>query len=285
MSNYLRFTAEDSGRAPSVAIFGDFSKIQHDMIEGYCVAHFDDFQAVGLMDSAGVNGHYYTYEDTGVVWGANTDTPNLNTDSNTHAMGVLECSGNDAANDEGNIQFSHGYPIRISNAANQDGKCMWEFRITVESITDNALAYFVGLGSGPVATAHLADTTGLLNTAQNFIGFKVNVDDGNKMDIVYQAAGQSIQTVLANAITLAVNTYVKPGMVYDPSETDDKKIKFFKDGVELNAYVNTTQIDAATFPEDVGLVPMILTKTPPAAEVPTKADWVAWAQYAAGVSN
>lgn len=283
MTNYVRWTSEDGGRGPSVAIWGDLGKHFHAMERGCAVGFFDDFATVGIMDSAGAQGHYYTYEDTGVVIAGDTAVPDLNTQSDAHALGVLKISGNDAGNDEGNIQFGYGSLVRIDNAAGQAGKVLFETRISVQSITDNALALFVGLGSPGVATGYLVDTTGALKADSDFIGFKVNVDDGDKIDVVYQAASQTAQTVLANAATLAVNTYVNLGMVIDPTAPADKKIKFYADGVELNAYVSTTDLDAATFPEAVGLVPMILTKTPPAAEVPVRADWVGCVQYANGV--
>jgi len=202
-----------------------------------------------------------------------------------NALGVLEIAGNDADNDEGHVQFGSGAQFKIDNGAGNTGKVMYEARFRTESIADNGCAFFLGLGSAAAAGVGantLVDDTGALITTGAFIGFQRLNDDGDKLDIIYQAASQTLQQVEANALTLVANTWYKVGFVYDPSADDAKKIVFYIDKADSGSYVTTTNLDAATFPEGEALIPLWLTKVGTAAEAKMQLDFVAAAQYADG---
>ena len=281
MTNVVRYDGEVT-RGPSPAIWGDVSKVAQDEIMGKSILFRDDFAAVTNHASAQASGGYFTYQDTGVViTGQNTISDIAN------ELGVLEVSGNDADNDEGHTQFGHGNMWHISNAGGNTGMVLFEARIATSTIADNGIALFVGLGQGNVGADYLVDDTGALIATRGFIGFQRLQDDGDKMDTTYQAASQTQQVVLANAVTLVADTYVKLGFKYDPHAVDvAKKIEFFVDGVKSNTAVSETDIDAATFPESEPLQPMILTKTGTASLTDTvSVDWVYAAQYCDGIVN
>lgn len=283
MSNYTRLHAEGTvDRGPSPIIFGDVAKLQHDQIKGKCVVIYDDFADLPTHTSAGAAGNYYTYQDTGVTIQQGTAVASLS--GVARSLGTLEVGGNDADNDEGHIQFGSGAgTFRVDNASGNTGKVMFECRITKEDVTDaNTTGFFVGLGTGPVATNYLVDNTAALIASKGFIGFLSTTDDGDAVDIVYQAANQTMQTVLANAAAITVNTFVKLGFLIDPFEIDEnKQIKFYVNSADSGSYVTTTNMDAATFPEGEALIPMFLTKNGDGAneENKFKADWVCAAQY------
>lgn len=278
MSNYVRYAGEVN-RGPSPIIFGDIAKCFHDQWEGKALIVYDDFATPTLHDSASVQGGYYTYEDTGVVIAGSAGPPVLS--GVAHGLGELEISGNDADNDEGHVQFGYGGMFRLDNGSGNTGKVMFECRVKKASIANDALGFFLGLATGPVAGDYLVDNTAALKADRGFIGFACFLDDGDKADVVYQGASQTMQTVLANAVTLAANTYVKLGFIYNPFELDaSKKIKFYVNSVDIGYYVNTTQIDTATFPEGETLQPVWLTKVGAAAESKTQLDWICAVQYA-----
>ena len=280
MTNITRAFAE-SERGPSPIVFrGGLTQLKHQNDVGVCMLVWDDFQTAPVHASAAASGGYYTYQDTGVTIQGATGPPNLGSADNKAELGVLEVAGNDADNDEGHTQFGYGGPFRIGNSASNTGKVLFEARIKKASVADNGVGIFIGLGTGPVATNYLVDDTAELIATKGFIGFQGLNDDGNQLDVVYQAASQTKQTVLANAVTLTADEYVKVGFRYDPTMIDAaKKIQFYADGVLLDADVSTTNIDAATFPEDEALVPMMLTKVGTAAESKVQLDWVCAAQF------
>lgn len=274
MTNVVRYFGEDN-RGPSPIIFGDLLQPQHDQLVGNAIVIYDDFERAQKHASAGASGGYYTYQDTGVLIQGDDGPPDLGDE-----LGVMTFSTLDTAADEGHLQMCYGGPMRIDNGSGNTGAVMFETRLKVSDITNNALYVFAGLGTGPVAADYLVDDTGALKSDKGFIGFLLKADDGDQMDTVFQAANQTMNTVEANAVKLVANTYVKLGLKYDPNEVASKKIKFYVDGVEQNTKVSTTDIDAATFPEGEALTPMILCKSGAAGLADTlKVDWVAAVQY------
>lgn len=284
MSNYVRHTSEDSGRGPSVAIWGDLSKIQHDQLMGYCSVHFDDFARApntALVNAAAQSG-LVTYTDNGVTIKGIAGPADLNTSSNTHALGVLEIAHDGTDLDEGHVQIGDGGQYQISLNTGKAGKLFFETRLSINSVADNGLAIFAGLGTAPVAAGHLVDNTGALED-NNFVGFQILADDGDKIDIAFKANGQTQNTVLANAHTMVADKYVKLGFVFDPTAKAAEKIKFYINGTEQSSYVSAGDINAATFPEGVALAPMVLTKLGSATDIHAKVDWIGVAQYADGI--
>lgn len=279
MSNYTRSFSEKGNRGPSPTIFGDLARHQHNEQTGKCLFLFDDFARpprLTASNTTAISGKYYSFLNTGVVAGGPTGVADVG-----DALGELSISGNDADNDQGYVQFSTGNPFVIQNDhSGNTGLVYFETRMKVASIADNSCAFFAGLGQGLVADNDLVDDTGALAAAKAYIGIRRLNDDGDKTDIVFQAASQTLNAVITNASTLVANTYFKFGFRYDPWAVDSaKRIKFFLDGVEQSTYVTDTEINAATFPEGEALTPMLLTKVGTAAESIVTVDWVAAIQY------
>lgn len=281
MSNVTRYFGE-TGNGPSPIIFGDLSKHVQNEYMGKCFVVWDTFGSFGEAASGAGGSQYTTYQNTGVTIAQNENVADIGSGS-TGALGVLEVANNDADNDQGFIQFGGGVgAFRIDNGASNTGKVMFEARFQTESIADDGVAFFIGLGTGPLADGDLADDTGDLVASKGYIGFQRLNDDGDQLDIVYQAASQTKQTLVANAQTLVANTWYKVGFVYDPDAGDSKKITFYINGAEQSTYVTTALIDAATFPEGEALSPMLLTKTGTASEASVWLDYIAAVQYADG---
>jgi hypothetical protein len=144
--------------------------------------------------------------------------------------------------------------IRITkNSTRQVG---FEIRVRTSTIADTKHGFFVGLFESlvPTATSHVADAGTLAD--KNFIGFHRLEGDGDKIDIVYKADGQTQQS-FTDAETLVADTWVKLGFLFDGAST----LRFYVDGQEYaTARLGSTEIIAVTFPSDINLAPVIVLK-------------------------
>jgi hypothetical protein len=250
----------------------------HNQIIGKCVVVYNDFADVGILASAGASGGPYTYQDGGVTIQGATALPSL-----SDALGVIKINHDGTDADEGGFQLGSGSVFRLETTAANAGLVLFEARVRKSTVADSGLAFFLGLGTSPVATNYLVDGTGDLIATGGFVGFQCLHDDGDKADTLYQEISQTKAQVLANAATLVADTWMKLGFAYDPNNDDDKKIKFYVDGVDTGTYVTKTQMDAATFPQvTTGLVPMLLSQIETAtANFNIECDWICAVQYMA----
>lgn len=142
--------------------------------------------------------------------------------------------------------------IRITK--NSGRKVAFEARMRSDTITDTKNGWFVGLAEPvePTATSHIADAGTLADI--NFIGFHRLEGDGDKVDIVYKADGQTQQS-FTDALTLVADTWYKMGFLFDGKET----LRFYLNGaVYATADLGATSLDAATFPDDINLAPALV---------------------------
>jgi len=274
MANYTRLTAEDivsGGRSPSVAIFGDIENWQRKQLRGIAVFLGTDFEDAPFVTTAVQSGKIFGVVE-GTVGGLNS------ANDIGEALGVLSIVTDGTDNMENYIQLGHGSPLLIDdNFTGNTAPVVFEARVSINTIADSTTNLFVGLGTGPVAANYMTDSGVLITAGAGFIGFQSNEDDGDTMDIIYKAAGiagGSQQILVANAVTLVADAYVKLGLKYDPDAADAKKIKFYIDGVEQTTYVTATQIGAATFPEGEALAPMVLSKNGTTTAQSVLADWI-----------
>lgn len=264
MTNYTRMTAEDGGRSPSVVIFGDMGKWRSRQDRGLSIVVGSDFGDAPFCTTGSQAGPVYSVFE-GTVGGK------LTADDIGEELGVLSMVTAGTDNMENYVQIGHANSFRIDHTSGNTGTVRFEARVATNTVADNGAALFVGLGTGPVAANYLVDDTGELISSKGFVGFQRLQDDGDKMDIVYQAAGQTKQTVVANAVSLTADSYVNLGFIADTSG-----IRFYVDGVKQSATVTTSDIAAATFPEGEALAPVLLQKNGSATATSVFCDWV-WA--------
>ena len=226
---------------------------------------FDDFMNHPAHISAQTIGNYASYISTGVTL----------KQAAGEATGAIEVAGNDADNDEGSIISGGGAGGMVALDATGAGRVAFECRFKKASIANNALGFFVGLSEeGSQGDNAMADNTGVI-ADKDFIGFHVLADDGDSLDFTWRKSGETVQ-VHADIATMAADTYMKMGFLYDPAHPADKRIKIFVDnGVEESVYVTQTNLDAATFPDDEELSLLLATKVGTAAESKLQMDW--WA--------
>lgn len=268
MTVSVEYAGFSGGNRPSPKIWGDCPWRQIAIGQRAGVILHDDFTNLSQHITDQVVQQYASYIDTGVTI--------------TQLAGVVggqaEIAGNDVDNDEG-VLATHGPIVEVNDTVGSKFKMWFEARVSKASIADNALAMFIGLafdhGSGVsvAQTGCLTDDDGALG-AFSFLGFHVDQANGDAIDFVYKAEGQSAVVVKAGIQVPVINTFYKLGMKYDPEKPGSKQIALFVDGVRNGTYVTSTQIAAVTFPdaEPLGLAWCTKVGTN-AAIVKAQLDW------------
>jgi hypothetical protein len=267
MTNVVRYEGE-AVRGLS-AFWANILK-QRDGDPSRVALYFDDFDNFGQEISAQNIAKYASYIDVGVTVKASPVQSLVNGE-----FGVLEIAGNDADNDEGSIITggNSGTLALISKAAGASKLLAFECRVKKASVADNACAFFAGLSEEALAAADtLVDNTGEL-ADKDFVGFRVLHDNGEEVDFAWRKAGAAVQEV-AVVGSMAADTWVKLGFLYDPDANATKRIRIFVNGAEVGAVTNA-QCIAVTFPDGEELAMLLATKVGAAAESKFQMDW--WA--------
>ena len=234
------YSGVNSGVGPSMSIWGDCPQV--DIRNDRNVGHYfeDDFigiPASGTLTTEAGLGQYRAFGDSGASF----------TDGATHG-GALTMG---EATDEESLAIATKTAFQLASTL---GKMWFEARIKVSSIADAKTDVFVGLMdstalSNAIPITQTADAMGNIN----FFGFQRLSSDGDKLDIKYGADGQTHQVLLADAVTLVADTYIKVGWKFDPNAPTARRITFYSDGTPITTYGTGTQMDAVTFPDDVQL--------------------------------
>jgi len=239
-----------------------------------CFGFYDNFHS---FQASSLEGPYRILEGTGCTIEQIADT------TTEKGLVQLAVDGN-AANDEAVLQWGRGLgaPFLL---ANRD--LVFETRISVSAITAAKWSWGVGLGEVSMGATDglFVDTTGAL-ADKNFLGFVHLQAEGAAVDGAYKADGQTYQdgatkTKLNALATMVADTYVKLGFRY---RAVPKMVEWYVNGVLAGtgaapARLTSSEIDAATFPDDVLLAPIIGIKDIAGnAALNLKVDWIAGAQ-------
>jgi hypothetical protein len=236
---------------------------------------FDDFMT---FNATSLVGPWMNLLTTGCTAALAADTA---TEKGVLALAV---DGN-AANDEAIIKWG-GLASAPFFLANSD--LAFECRLSVSAITAAKWSYGIGLGEANmiVTDGLFVDTTGVL-ADRNFVGFNHLSAEGAAIDAAYKADGQTYQdgatkTKLNALHTAVASSYVKLGFRYRAAS---KSLEFYVNGrlagsASSPARLTSSELDAATFPDDAFLAPIIGIKDIAGnAALTINIDWVAGAQY------
>ncbi len=195
----------------------------------------------------------------------------------TEVGGVLQASCADGT-DEDQVSFQVGDTTaayaKISSTAGK--KLAFEYRVRIDSAAIADHNFFVGLvEEGSSADSFMTDATGAL-ADKDLIGFRTLAASPSELDTVYKKAGQTIVEVDDNVTTLALATWYKLGLVFDPTDSA-KALKYYVDGVEV-ASAPATVLDDATFPDGEEMALLFCVKATAAAVKTMSIDWVKFAQ-------
>ena len=175
--------------------------------------------------------------------------------------------GSDGDN-EGVFVRSRATPFKISRTAK---KLWFEARIKASTVADAKNSIILGLMQDVALTATMPLTAAGVLADTNFVGFQrpdtartVAGTGGAVFNTIYKADGVAAVHVGLAAVTVAADTYVKLGMVYEPgidSTVADVSrtglgvynLKFFANGIQLAAYKQIPLPAGTDFPNDVQL--------------------------------
>lgn len=167
-----------------------------------------------------------------------------------------------------------------------DKDLVFEARLSVSAITAAKWDIGLGLGQADMITTDLLFTDSDALADKNFLGFVKLAAEGADWDAAYKADGQTYQdgatkTKLNALHTAVAAAYVKLGFRY---RAHPKKVEFYVNnsipgGLITPARLTAAEIDAATFPDDVLLAPIIGIKDSAGdAALTLNLDWWACAQ-------
>lgn len=126
---------------------------------------------------------YYVIAADGVTINSVADSDN----------GAIQVAANDAANDDSALIL--GQEAGLFRFGTTDD--VWfEASFQKASVTNDALGFALGFYTASVASPHAAimvDTTGVIDTDADFIGFHNDPDDGDVIEPVYQEASATAQ--------------------------------------------------------------------------------------------
>jgi hypothetical protein len=211
--------------------------------------HNDDFLTVASIDASGaaVTGNYATAGGHYEIYAHQGGTI---TSGSTVGGDIVVASDGDNEGIAIGPNVTAAFKITAANMR----RLWFECRFKVDTIADTKNGVFIGLLEKAAVAAAVPITTSGTIADTNIIGFHRLEGDGDKMDVVYKADGQTQQTALADAVTLVADTYKKVGFYFDGLST----VKFYDDGEEVaSARLDYDDLNAATFPSDVVLGPCI----------------------------
>jgi hypothetical protein len=239
-----------------------------------CFGFYDNFHT---FQASTLEGPYLILESAGCTVEQIADT------ETEKGLIQLTLDGN-AANDEAVLQWGRGLgaPFKLA-----DKDLVFETRLAVSAITAAKWSWAVGLGQVNMGATDglFVDTTGAL-ADRNFLGFVKLVAEAGAVDGAYKADGQTYQdgnvkTKLNALATMVATTYVKLGFRYRAAP---KTVEWYVNGalagtVTAPARLTASEINAATFPDDVFLAPILGIKDIAGdAAANIKVDWLACAQ-------
>ena len=232
-SSYQDDFAANTDRYPSSGIWSQLDALSER--EGRTVGLWDDFATFPITwgTTEGNWGRYKTFGDSGA---AGTDGDEIG--------GVLTMT--EATNQEGMALATTGLPFQLINTGGLAG---FEARIKASTISNAAGGIAVGMASSATYAAGIPVTTsGALYNTLDFVGFLRTESDGDIFDAVTQETGVTMVTQVEDIATIAEDTYVKLGFLFEP---DKKLLTYFVNGVPNATTVSVSDTASDVFPNDV----------------------------------
>jgi len=243
---------------PSPALWRNCPWAEYKMY-GNGITFWEDFLAFpATAEDATGNGWLYA--------GVNAVTTALQTDQ---VGGVIRIGATGATHDECSLQYSTiGGMVKFTA-----GKPLWfEARVKPSAIAAQGL--FIGLAEeGAAADEFMVDTSAVLVTTKDMVGFRTIAATPTKLDAIYQKGSQTLGSVKTGAVTMVATEWYKLGYYFD-----GRKLYYYTDGVELPATtthpVSQTILTGSTFPDGEEVSPIFAVKTTAGVVKYLDIDWV-----------
>ena len=171
------------------------------------------------------------------------------------AINSVECIGAPLAftcgttSDNESLSLAQSYPsFLLSGLTTNSGKLWFEAEIAVSSIATNTIGFMLGLAETEqwtLASGVPFNAGDAITNAASFIGFRKEEDGLGVVDTVFSDRATSFTNIGDAEGSMAANTLIKYGMVYDPKQTDDC-IRFYENGVQLTTEMSNSTLTGKT---------------------------------------
>ncbi len=261
MSSVVYNQGDNSDRGPSKAIWSDFDAIDVIRNPSKGILFWDDFLDFGLPGTQTTqinNGRYKLYATTAGVFAPDIMPHGTLTGD---LQGVISFNP-DSDGDNGAIT-TNAAPFSLSTTAGAAGRLFFEARIATTSVSGTPGLIFVGLGEGnamtlatgvPFGAGAGTTGTGVSNTGA-LIGFNRLESGGTALNFSHSDRAQVFTNVQASAGTMAAETWIKVGFVFDPNNTT-ACIQPYVNGVKTTTPMTKATLAALTHVDAKGLSPI-----------------------------
>jgi hypothetical protein len=240
MTNKIQYRdPTDTTAYPSPVIWADcpVNEIAHDPSTGF--HYYDSFENYVSTATTVINASGYpVFEGDSAIDGV--------AGSSAGELAVKSTTNNEGASLQ--VGGTKGAPFVIP-ADSTGGKLWFEARVKVNDISNDVGQLYIGLAGEAAGTADFGLGGGDIGDF-DVLGFLRHEEDGDTFDIITQKTSAGFDTILADAVTLVADTYIKVGFVYEPNGDNAKKIKFYTNGAELTSYVGKASGDATVYLAD-----------------------------------
>jgi hypothetical protein len=180
---------------------------------------FISFPTLSASTTASQTYHWTSYGDTGGTAAQIAD----------EVGGVLQLNADTA--DES---------VAITTGGNTGGflkldashRVWFEARFKVSSIANTTSGWFVGLTQETMAAVDAVIAADGTFADVDYVGFSAPEADGNVCEPVFNKTSGTDVIMEADAKTLVADTYIKAGMLWDPTGRPDEFLRIFFDGTE-----------------------------------------------------
>lgn len=254
---FERNKSVNTDRNPSPSIWGKFPwlEIQSGELDG-CLFwdDFTDYNLPATQTSEVTQGRYKAYCATAGAW---------ITDAMPHSTTPLGTGGiiSGLCDTDGDAMAIGTQACPFSLLTTQSGVLCFEARVATTSILTNMGQIFCGLCENSVVTfgaaTPLANADATASTPA-MIGFNRLEDGLGVLNTSYADHASSWTDIQASAnTTLAANTWIKLGIMFEPKGDPLRCVRFFVDGVECTTAMTKAALLALTHLDAKGLGPCL----------------------------
>jgi hypothetical protein len=162
--------------------------------------------------------------------------------------GALKFTAGTTSDNE-SLSVAQSYPsFRMSGTTTDSGKLWFEAEIAISSIATNTIGFFLGLAEvelWTLATGVPFNAGDAITNSASAIGFRKEEDGLGVVDSVYSDRATSFTNIGDAEGSMAANTLIKYGLVYDPLETTNC-VTFWENGVKLTTALSRSALVALT---------------------------------------
>ncbi len=151
--------------------------------------------------------------------------------------------------DNESLSIAQSYPSFLLSGLTSNSGPLWaEWEMGVSTILVNTIGFFAGLAETDLwtlATGVPFNAGDAITNSASAIGFRKGEDALGVVDTVLSDRATSFTNIGDDETSIAANTLVKYGMMYDPADAD-RCVRFFKNGVELTTALSRSTLTGKT---------------------------------------